>query len=345
MSVSTGRSLRGPLVKSLIFVVVTALATTVLAFSIAGGGTGDTSGYRARFSDTTGLIEGDSVRVAGVKIGQVESIRVVDRRIAEVHFTVDEGRELPASTRASIKYLNMVGQRFVDLERGTGPVDAVLDPGATIPLSRTTPALDLTQLFNGFRPLFEGLSPKDTNELAGSLVQVLQGEGGTVDSLLKHVGSLTTTVGKKDQVISKVIKNLNTVVETVNDREDSFDDLVSTLEALVKGFAKDRQPIGAAVEAMGELSTSTAGLLQEGREPLKQDIRHLGRLSSNLSASSAQLESFLRRTPAKMQALGRLASYGSWFNLYLCEAKVSGLSMSDGSKPPTGIPVTAGRCR
>ncbi|MET9428365.1 MCE family protein [Streptomyces sp. NPDC003036] len=341
----TRRSLAGPLTKSLAFIVVTVCATTVLALSIANTGVGDTSTYRARFSDVTGLVEGDSVRIAGVKVGQVSSIRVVDRRVAEVGFTVQKGRALPASATASIKYLNMVGQRYVDLDRGTGPVGRTLPPGAVIPLERTTPALDLTQLFNGFRPLFEGLSPTEVNGLAGSIVQVLQGEGGTVDSLLRHVGSLTGTVAAKDKVIGEVIRNLTTVLRTVNDREEGFNDLVVTLQQLVSGFAGDREPLGEAVTAMGSLTTVTAGLLQDGRAPLKEDIRQLGRLSGQLERSTPQIEDFLRKSPAKMEAIGRLASYGSWLNLYLCEATVAGVTTSDGSKPPTGIPLTEARCR
>ncbi|MEU7278162.1 MCE family protein [Streptomyces sp. NPDC045431] len=339
------RSLAGPLTKSLAFIVVTVFATAVLALSIANTGVGETSAYRARFTDVTGLVEGDSVRIAGVKVGQVASIRVVDRRVAEVGFTVQKGRALPASATASIKYLNMVGQRYVDLDRGTGPVGRTLPPGAVIPLERTTPALDLTQLFNGFQPLFEGLSPTEVNSLAGSIVQVLQGEGGTVDSLLRHVGSLTGTVAAKDKVIGEVIRNLTTVLQTVNDREENFNDLVVTLQQLVSGFAGDRERLGEAITAMGSLTTVTAGLLEDGRAPLKEDIRQLGRLSGQLAQSTPQIEDFLRKSPAKMQAVGRLASYGSWLNLYLCEATVTGVTTSDGSKPPTGIPLTEARCR
>ncbi|MEU9980844.1 MCE family protein [Streptomyces sp. NPDC050856] len=341
----TRRSLAGPLAKSLVFVVVTVLATTVLALSIANTGVGDTVTYKARFTDVTGLAEGDSVRIAGVKVGQVASIRLADRRVAEVGFTVRQDRTLPASATASIKYLNMVGQRYVDLDRGAGPVGRTLPAGAVIPLERTTPALDLTQLFNGFQPLFEGLSPKEVNGLAASIVRVLQGEGGTVDSLLRHVGSLTTTVAGKDRVIGEVIRNLDTVLKTVNQREAGFNDLVVTLQRLVTGFAGDREPLGEAITAMGSLTTVTAGFLQDGRAPLKEDIRQLGRLSGRLADSTPLIEAFLRRTPAKMEAVGRLASYGSWLNLYLCEAKVSGVTTDDGSPPPTGIAITESRCR
>ncbi|MFI5761105.1 MCE family protein [Streptomyces sp. NPDC051563] len=340
------RPLTGPLVKSLIFVLVTALATTVLALSIANTGVdAGTRSYKALFTDVTGLIDGDSVRISGVKVGEVTDVRVVDRRTAQVTFRIRDDRTLPVSATAAVKYLNMVGQRYVALDRGSGDVGSVLPAGSTIPLERTTPALDMTLLFNGFKPLFEGLSPSDVNDLAGSLVQVLQGEGGTVDSLLRHIGSLTQTVAAKDQVIGQVVTNLNTVLDTLNTREAAFGDLVVTLQKLVTGFNDDRKPLGEAVQAMGDLTTVTAGLLQDGRAPLKQSIGELGRLSTNLGEHTPQIEDFLNRTPAKMAALARLSSYGSWFNLYLCEARVSGVSTSDGSKPPTGIIVTESRCR
>ncbi|MEY7976320.1 MCE family protein [Streptomyces pilosus] len=340
------RPLTGPLLKSLVFLVVTGIATTVLGIGVASTGIDTaTRTYRALFTDVTGLVEGDSVRISGVKVGEVTDVRVVQRRTAQVTFTVRDDRRLPGSATAAVKYLNMVGQRYVALGRGSGDLTGTLEPGDTIPLDRTTPALDLTLLFNGFKPLFEGLSPNDVNELAGSIVQVLQGEGATVDSLIRHIGSLSTTVAAKDKVIGQVVDNLSTVLDTLNDREDSFDDLVVTLQDLVTGFDGDRKPLGRAVAAMGDLTTVTAGLLEDGRAPLKRDIRELGRLSTGLGGHLPQIEDFLERSPAKMTALARLSSYGSWFNLYLCEARVSGVTTSDGSRPPTGIAITESRCR
>jgi phospholipid/cholesterol/gamma-HCH transport system substrate-binding protein len=339
------RSLAGPIVKSLVFILVTAFATAMLAVSISGPGVGDTAGYNALFTDTTGLTAGDSVRIAGVKVGQVDSITVYRHNLAKVHFSVQRERTLPRSASLTVKYLNLVGQRYIDLEQGTGPVGETLEPGQTVQLDHTTPALDLTQLFNGFQPLFEGLSPKEVNQLSGEIIQVLQGEGGTVDSLLGSIGSLTTTLAAKDQVIGQVIDNLNTVLTTVNTREADFNDLVDTLQQLVSGFSGDREPIGQSITAISQLTTSTAGLLTDGRDPLKQSIAQLGRLSTNLGDATPQIQTFLDTAPKKFRTLGRAASYGSWLNLYLCQATVAGVTTTDGSTPPTGITVSESRCR
>ncbi|WP_433331945.1 MCE family protein [Spirillospora sp. CA-294931] len=340
-------SLAAPIAKSLAFVAVTVTATGVLALSITQPGGGDTVGYKARFTDASGLREGDSVRVAGVEVGRVGEISVVDRRAARVSFSVGKGRRLPATTTATIKYLNLIGQRYIELDQGTGPT-GTLRPGSEIPVDRTTPALNLTQLFNGFQPLFQALSPKDVNQLAGSIVQVLQGEGGTMEGLLRTVGSLTSSIADKDKVIGEVVDNLNDVLSTVNSRGDRLSDLTVTLRRLVSGLAGDRAPIGEAITALDELAASTTDLLRDGREPLKRDIVQLGRLSKNLSDGSPTVDKFLKTLPVKMEAIGRLGSYGSWMNFYMCEAIVTGATYKqypgENHPPPKGVPATAERC-
>ncbi|POM27387.1 mce related protein [Actinomadura rubteroloni] len=341
------RNLTGPLIKSALFIFVTVMATLVLAMSIAQTTNGTTSKYKARFTDASGLRKGDSVRIAGVQVGRIESITVKDQRIAQVTFTVDKDRTLPASSTATIKYLNLVGQRFVELDRGTG-AGGTLAPGATIPVDRTTPALNLTQLFNGFQPLFAAMSPKDVNQLAASLVQVMQGEGGTVENLLSTIGSLTGTIANKDKVIGEVVDNLTTVLETVNNRGDKLTNLITTLRQLVSGLAADRKPIGDAIGALDDLATSTASLLTNGRPALKNDIAQIGRLSKNLDRDKPLVEQFLKTLPEKEATIGRLGSYGSWMNFYLCEAIVTGVKYQkvpgETHPDPTGIPRTAKRC-
>ena len=318
------RKLASPLIKGLIFVLVTGLATAALAVSISNTSVGDTISYAAKFTDVTSLNPGDDVRIRGVRVGQVDSMSVVDQNLALVHFSVDKSKPLPADVTATIKYRNMVGQRYIALDRGDKLSADLLKPGSEIPLDRTHPALDLTDLFNGFKPLFQALSPKEVNDLSGEIVQVLQGEGGTVDSLLQHTGSLTSTLADRDAVIGNVIDNLNSVLGTINGQGDALSTLVSTLQQLVSGLAGDRTAIGGAIEGLDDLTNATATLLDQAREPLKDSISGLGMLASNLVAGSAELEQFLVATPEKFDTIGRVASYGSWLNFYLCNATVVG---------------------
>lgn len=333
----TLRGLGGPLTKFVIFAVVTLLCTGLLIGTIANRVGGDTTAYAAKFTDVTGLNVGDEIRVAGVRVGQVDDIGLVDRKVALVRFSVQRSLELPSSTQATIKYRNLIGQRFVALEQGPGSPGHLLAAGATLPLAQTHPAVNLTQLFNGFKPLFQALSPGDVNELSYELIQVLQGEGGTITDLLSHTASLTSTIADKDQVIGEVIDNLNQVLDTLNDRDDQFTQLIITVRDLVSGLAKDRNTIGEAIDSIGDLTDTTAGLLHDARPPLRDDLKHLGDLAHNLNDNQDIVDRFLTTLPGKFDRLTPLGTHASWFNFYLCDAtvQISGI-------PLVPAPVTVG---
>lgn len=337
-------SLAGPVIKSAIFIAITVTLTAILGLSIAHSGVSATVGYQAVFRDVTGLSVGDDVDIAGVRVGDVTSISVYQRDEALVGFAVQAGRSLPASATATIKYLNLVGQRYIELGQGTGPVGQTLHPGGTIPVSQTAPALDLTELFNGFQPLFQALSPGDVNKLASEIIQVFQGESPDVTALVASVGSLTTTLSARNQVIGQLIDNLDSVLHTIGSRSGKLANFVSTLQELVSGLAADRQPIGSAVSAIAGLTSATAGLLQVTRPPLRDDITQLGRVATNLADNTPAVNTFLQNLPAKMSKIARLASYGSWLNFFMCNATVSGVTEQFGPSP-TGVGITAARCK
>lgn len=323
------RSISRPAVKLTIFATVTVLLTGVLAATIANTGFGAASTYTAVFTDASGLAEGDDVRVRGVKVGRVASLAVLDDSLAAVELEVESDRRIPAAVTATIKYRNIIGQRYVALGETDAPGPA-LDAGATIPVERTRPALDLTALFNGFQPLFRALSPEDVNRLSFEIIQVFQGEGGTIESLLASTASLTSTIADRDTAIGEVIDNLNVVIGTVSERSPELIDLIGELQQLVSGLSAQREPIGEAIAAIGDLTDTTAGLLGEARPALREDIAALGDLSGNLAAESAEVDRVLENLAPKLEALSRTVSYGSWFNFYLCvidgEVTVDGLS-------------------
>jgi phospholipid/cholesterol/gamma-HCH transport system substrate-binding protein len=310
------------LVKLIVFMVVTSFLTFTLATTIGNLSFGAKTKYAATFSDVTGLLPGNDVRIAGVRVGSVDGIALQGRNLAKVTFSLENGRKIPESTLVRLRYRNLVGERYLALTEGVGSA-RTLASGATIPLAQTRNALDLTVLFNGFKPLFQALDPTTTNKVAFEIVQTLQGEGGTVQNLVARTASLTNTLADRDQVIGRVIDNLNTVLATVDARGTQLSDLIVQLRTMATGFAQDRQAIGQSLAGINDLTTSTARLLTDIRPGLRDDITQLGALSKNLNDSRDVVDGVLQRLPTKLDRIIGTATYGSWFNFYLCGAQGS----------------------
>lgn len=306
------------LVKLLVFVVVTSLATAVLVVTIGNLSFGSSRDYKAEFTDATGVNKGDDIRVAGVRVGTVDKVEIIGRTRALVSFTVDEGTSVNGGTNASIRYRNLVGQRYISLTQEVGDTKR-LPAGTTIPVSRTRPALDLTVLFNGFKPLFQALSPDDVNKLSYELIQVFQGEGGTLEGLLANTASVTSTLADRDKVIGDLIDNLSLVLDNVADRDKQLTRLIQSFRTLVGGLKQDRNAILGSLEDVSALSVETASLVDGIREPFIKDIKELRAVAGNIDKNKAELDRALQVLPIKLDKIGRTAIYGSFFNFYLCE--------------------------
>jgi phospholipid/cholesterol/gamma-HCH transport system substrate-binding protein len=321
----------GDAVRLLIFILVTTIATGFLVVTIGNISFAASKQYKAVFSDATGVVKGDDVRVAGVKVGNVQKVEIVDRNRARVTFKVVKDQALTESTKATIRYRNLVGQRYISLSEGLGGANTLPD-GATIPLDHTAPALDLTVLFNGFKPLFAALSPSDINKLSYEIVTVFQGEGGTLESLLSHTASVTSTLASRDQVIGSLITNLNEVMVTIGNRDKQLSDLLIKLRQFVSGLSNDRQAILGSLDSISALAVQTSDLVTGIRPGLTTDVKQLNKVAGNLDRNKGEIDRALQVLPIKLNKVGRTAIYGSFFNFYLCNFKGA-------VKFPAGSPI------
>jgi len=333
------------LIKLIIFALVTLVTFGTLAATIANISFGDRSTYTAVFSDVTGLATGQDVRIAGVRVGEITKIGIdKDRTSAIVDFRAARSSVLTRGTIATIKYRNLVGERYLALSQGPGPATPLRD-GDTLARDHTRSALDLTVLFNGFKPLFAALSPKDVNDLSAEIISVLQGEGGNINSLLTRTASLTSTLADRDQVIGRTITNLNAVLGTVDAHDKALGDLLDQLQRFVSGLAGDRTAIGTSLTNINNVAGQTADLLANGRPGIKADVANLGLLTTllNKPSNTAAFEKFLATSPGKLETLTRTATYGSWFNFYLCRFNGT-VVLPDGATTSPSYAVTSARC-
>jgi phospholipid/cholesterol/gamma-HCH transport system substrate-binding protein len=308
------------LIKLLVFGALTGAATLVLALTLSNGGFGARDEYKAVYTDVTGVAKGDDVRIAGVSVGAITKVDITQRDKALVTFEVNQDTQLTQNTTATLRFRNLVGQRYMALAQGPDGATAPLKPGSTIPLERTQEALDLNVLLNGFKPVFQALSPEDTNKLAFEIVQTLQGEAGNIQSLLGRVSSLTNTLAGRDKLIGDVVTNLSETLDMLGDRDAELKNTITTLRQFVGGLKKDRQDILGSIDSVSELTEETADLLVEGRPLLAEDIKQLRRLTKNLSKDDVltQLSDSIEIAPIKMTKIGHFVENGSIFNQYLC---------------------------
>src|SRR6202012_3706420 len=224
--------------------------------------------YSAVFSNVSGLKGGNFVRIAGVEVGKVSHLKLEKDGTVRVDFAIDKGLRLTEGTKASVRYENLIGDRYLALEDGPGSPRR-LPPGATIPLARTSPALDIDALIGGFRPLFRALDPDQVNAMSGELLRIFQGQGGTLASVLAQTSSLTSTLAGRSELIGELITNLNTVLHTFGARDREFSDGLDKLSQFVDGLAQRKNDISTGLAYINAAAASVSDLLVQARQPIK----------------------------------------------------------------------------
>jgi len=306
---------------SLVLLVVTAAIVVVFGQMRFN----NTYSYSAEFSNASGLKNGQFVRASGVEIGKVEKVRLIEGGTrAQVDFNVDRSILLYQSTTAQIRYLDLLGDRYVELTRGEGEgADRVLPPGGFIPLSRTSPALDLDALIGGFKPLFRALDPQKVNAIASSIITVFQGQGGTINDILDQTADLTAHIAERDQAIGEVVKNLNIVLDTTVRHRKEFDQTVDNFEKLITGLSNHADPLAAGVAHISDAAGTVADLLADNRALLHKELNYLQALQQPLVEQRDQLGDLIHKTPTALNLIGRsIGLYGDWVNFYVCDLTI-----------------------
>ncbi|QLL10409.1 MCE family protein [Mycobacterium vicinigordonae] len=300
-------------------------------------------GYRAQFSDVSGLAGGNFVRIAGVEVGKVTKIRIQPDATVIAEFNVDPTVQLTKSDRAIIRYDDLIGGRYLALEQGAAGTEK-LRPGDTLPMANTSPALDLDALIGGFRPLFRALNPDQINALSGQLIQAFQGQGGTIASFLTETAALTNTLADRDELIGEVITNLNVVMGSLSDQNTQFGKAVDALSQLLGSLREHKTDITNSIAYTDVAAGNLARLLGATRPGLRQIVHETDRAATIVVADHDYMDNLLNTLPDKYQILARQGLYGDYFSFYLCDIV---LKLNGKGGQPVYVKVagqTTGRC-
>ncbi|NUS44326.1 MAG: MCE family protein [Mycobacteriaceae bacterium] len=328
-----------------VFVVVMSLIFLALAVVFSKMTFTSDTGYHAVFANASGMTDGSTVRIAGVPVGRVTKVEVGSDNLAHVDFDVESKQTLMRSTRAAIRYEDLVGNRYLELMPGPGSAQRLPGDG-TIPKAQTAPALDLDQLLGGFKPILKGLNAQQSNQLSAALIQIFQGQGGSLVTLLNSTGDFTKSLAERDALIGGVINNLNAVLKTITDKGNQFDVTVDQLQQLISGLAADRDPIAGAVPRLAGATGQLAQLLQAVRPDFAASVRQGERVAGNINAGKDDVQWVFDNLPDAYRSLARVGAYGPFLNVYICNVRMK-FTTPDGQDRLLQLPGSdqkTGRC-
>jgi phospholipid/cholesterol/gamma-HCH transport system substrate-binding protein len=310
--------LRGTIVRLVIFVTVCALFTGYLAFTI-----GNIRLFRhqysltAVFDDVTGLLPNDNVKIAGVVVGKVTGVRV-ERGRAIVTFRVDDSVHLAKDTKASIRWRNLLGQRFVYLYPGTSTTR--LQPGGRITDTRSV--VDLGELFNRLGPIVQAIEPAQVNAFLDSITAALDGNEEALRSAIDDLATLTGGLARRDAAIQRLIENLDTVAGTLTSRDAQIRTVLDNLLALATTFSENTDVLDAAITDLGDVSHNFGGLLENNRAEIDRIVDSLATLVQLVGQKLPTIDSALAGLDEASAAIFRSARNGEFLNQEILCARV-----------------------
>lgn len=338
-------STRGVAVKVGIFTVIMLLVLSGLVLTFGQFRFGTTTTFHADFTSVSRLKPGQDVHIAGIAVGTVKNI-AINGDHATVTFTVDKRQQLYASTHAAIRYQNLTGDRYLEILAGPGELRK-LPAGATIPRDRTEPALDLDALLGGLRPVLKGLDGAKLNQVSNAIIELLQGKGATLSTVLSNTADFTHAIAGRDQLIGETIDNLTTVLAAADQKSTDLDTSVDQLQQLITSLSQGRDPIVNALEPLAATERDLTEVLSTARRPFQAVIENAGPFATALDDRKKDVNATLEPLAEDYLRLSALGAYGSFFNIYFCSVKIkiNGPAGSDIILPAVKPPASNnGRC-
>lgn len=292
------------------FVAVCLGFTLWLAFTI-GNITLFQHTYRlsAAFDDVTGLLPDDNVKVAGVVVGKVRSIKVVDGR-AVVSFSVHDDIKLPADSAASVRWRNLLGQRYVYLL--PGEASTVLEDGDHV--AETRSVVDLGQLFNRLGPIVSAIEPEKVNQFLDTVVAALDGNEIELRRAIDNLATLTDTLAKRDDAIARLVGNLDTVAATITSREQQIRTMLDNLVVIARTFGANTDVLDEAIVELGDFSDHLATLLENNDVEVDRIIDSLDIIAASVQRKLGTVDHLVAGLDEGAKRLFTASRFGTWLN-------------------------------
>ena len=192
--------------------------------------------------------------------------------------------------------------------------------------------------------MIRGLDPQDVNALTNALLQIFQGQGDTLQSLLTRTSSFSNSLADNNTALEQLVDHLDTVLATLGKEGERFSGALDKFERLTTELANDGDTIGTAIDSLSTGTASIAELLSNARAPLAGTVDELNRVAPLLDDGKELIDVALQRAPENYRKLARVGSYGSFVNYYLCGISIRVTDLQGRTAVFPWIKQRDGRC-
>ncbi len=293
----------------LVIALMLFLAFNVSSLPLVGGG----DHYRAAFSEAGGLLKGDDVRIAGVKVGKVESVDIAGDHV-QVDFKVTEPVRFGTQTGASVRMKTLLGQKYLALEpSGAGQ----LKQDSEIPLDRTVSSYDIVDAFSDLATTTERI---DTDQLARSLTVLateFRDSPPQVKAALSGLSRLSHTIASRDDELKRLLASANSVSGTIAQRNKAVESIIKDADLLLVELNQRRDAIHTLFTNTSAMAQQITGLVRDNRADLKPALDQLTKVTAVLQKHEQDLSDTIAAMAPFTRLFANVLGNGRWFDTYI----------------------------
>ncbi|GAB11800.1 Mce family protein [Gordonia araii NBRC 100433] len=285
--------------------------------------------YTAQFSEAAGLQPGNEVRVAGIKVGQIDSVGLNrDGNKVDVKFTVTN-TWIGDQTQASIQIKTLLGQKYLGLTpRGSRAADP------STPITDTVAPYDVIEAFSDAS---NQLTELDTDKVAESLQTMstaFSGTAGDFGPALTGLSRLSETIAKRDQEVQKLLNATKTTSKILADRNEEFTRLIAGAGQLLDELNNRQQSISALLSSTTTLSKALSGIVADNQEQIGPALKSLQEVAGLLTKHKDNLGRSIQNLAPFYRLYANVLGNGRWFESMVTNLLPPALPQQNTTRPP-----------
>jgi phospholipid/cholesterol/gamma-HCH transport system substrate-binding protein len=305
---SDARTMRLGAITVVVMLLVMAAAFNLSQFPGFRGST-----YQAEFSDASGLHTGNMVQVGGIRVGRVKDVALVDSNTVLVTFEVDHGVEFGTESRASVEVLNLLGEKYLDLEPAG---DGQLDEDEVIPRDRTESAYDIVGVFGDLTTTTERIDTDQLKQALDVVATTTNQAAPEIEESFRGIARLSESVASRDESIQALLKSSQGVSKVLAARSDDLVHLMKNSDLVFQEVKRRKEAIHLLLVNARDLADQLKGVARDNQEQMAPALAEVDDLLSLLNSKEKELKATLSALGPYVSILGNIIGTGPWFDAY-----------------------------